>query len=422
MTLTDTDADLDVRAWLEAQWAPGLTLREWWGNLHAARLAFPTWPAPFGRGWDDDQLAERDAAMVELGALAPPVGLGTMMGGPITLEFGTSEQQERFLPLLADGTHMWCQMFSEPGAGSDLAGLTTTAVRDGDEWVVNGQKVWTSGARNADRGMLIARTDWDAPKHRGLTYFLLDMDTPGIEIRPIVQMNGESHFNEVFFTDVRIPDGDRLGGVGDGWAVAVSTLAHERRNVPAVRTDVPRPNAGERGGNLDRPCRGFIEAHAQGQNVGAEEAGSSSALIDLARAVGRSDDPVIRDRLAQLHIYERLRVLTRARTEAAKEAGRAPGPESSIAKLARTRSMTLARDLAMDLLGARGTLLDGSSLAAHRATINFVLTVPSKSIAGGTDEVQRNLIGERSLGLPKEPSDHATLPFRDTLHGGHPGA
>jgi alkylation response protein AidB-like acyl-CoA dehydrogenase len=407
--------DVDVVAWTDDNWDPDLSLGEWWRRLADAHLAFPTWPSPYGRDWTEDQLAQRDAVFVERGALAPPVGLGTMMGGPIVTEFGTPQQLARFLPGLADGTRMWCQLFSEPGAGSDLAGLTTTAVRDGDEWVVNGQKVWTSGATVADRGMLVARTDWDAPKHRGLTYFLLDMTTPGIDVRPIHQMNGESHFNEVFFDNVRIPDADRLGGEGDGWAVTVSTLAHERRNVPAVRTDVPRPGAGERSGNLDRSCRSFLDAHAGGA-VAAEEAGSAETLIELARAVGKADDPVTRDRLAQLHIYERLRVLTRQRVDVAKEMGRAPGPETSVAKLARTRSMTFARDLAMELLGANGMLLDGP-LPRHGAITSFVLTVPSKSIAGGTDEVQRNLVGERALGLPKEPGDHARLPFRDVQHG-----
>jgi alkylation response protein AidB-like acyl-CoA dehydrogenase len=405
----------DLEPWVDDNWDPELTLRDWWGRLASVRLAFPTWPSPHGLDWTDEQLARRDELLVRRGALAPPVGLGTMMGGPIVAEFGTAEQMSRFLPGLMDGTQMWCQLFSEPGAGSDLAGLTTTAVRDGDEWVVNGQKVWTSGATVADRGMLVARTDWDVPKHRGLTYFLLDMSTQGIEVRPIHQMNGESHFNEVFFDDVRIPDGDRLGGVGDGWAVTVSTLGHERRNVPAVRTDVPRPAAGERSSNLDRTCRSFLEAYAGGQ-IAAEEAGSSETLIELARHTGRDSDPVIRDRLAQLHIYERLRTLTRERVDVAKEMGRSPGPESSVAKLARTRSMTFARDLAMELLGPSGMLVDGD-LPRHRSIISFVLTVPSKSIAGGTDEVQRNLVGERALGLPKEPGDHARVPFRDVLHG-----
>lgn len=405
-----------INAWLDENWSGELTLGEWWQRLATDQLAFPMWPKPWGRAWSKDQLALRDRIFVERGILAPPVGLGTMMGGPVVLEFGTAEQQDRWLPDLINGSELWCQMFSEPDAGSDLAGLSTTAEKDGDEWVVNGQKVWTSLAPMAQRAMLVARTDWDLPKHRGLSYFILDMDTPGIVCRPLRQMNGESHFNEVFLTDVRIPDGDLLGGLNNGWAVAVSTLAHERRNVPSVRTDVPRPSPGPKANNVSLRVSDILSTVVPTARS-TEEAGTAVALIELAGLVGRRDETIVRSWLAQQHIYDTLRGLTQTRfREEAKARGGTPGPESSVIKLARTQAMRHAQRLAFELLGSWGTLMSGQ-LQQHKPLIDFCLTVPSKSIAGGSDEIQRNLIAERALGLPKDPGIDTTSPFRDVPRG-----
>ncbi|MGH8997738.1 MAG: acyl-CoA dehydrogenase family protein, partial [Acidimicrobiales bacterium] len=208
---------------VEENWDLDLTVGGWWERLARSGLGFPTWPTEwFGRGLDNEALGVVDSVFREQRVLGAPGGLGQTMGGPVLMRHGDRAQQERYLFALASGQESWCQFFSEPGSGSDLASAQTRAVRDGDEWVVNGQKVWTSGAMTADRGMLVARVDMDAPKHRGLGYFVIPVEQPGIEVRPLKQMTGESHFNEVFFTDARVADADLVGRAGDGWAAAVT--------------------------------------------------------------------------------------------------------------------------------------------------------------------------------------------------------
>lgn len=404
---------VDIRTWLDMNWSVDLTVREWWARLHRSGLAFPTWPRPWGLDWRHEDLELRDRIFIERSILAPPIGLGTMMGGPIVIDFGSNEQKERWLPELAAGTELWCQMFSEPDAGSDLASIQTTATRDGDEWVINGQKVWTSLAPEAQRAMLVARSDWDAPKHRGLTFFILDMNTPGIMCRPLRQMNGQAHFNEVFLSNVRIPDFDRLGNVHEGWSIALATLAHERRNVPGIRTDVPRPTPGMIAGNLARQIVSLVPKNSSGSNS-MEEAGTALGLAKVARSQGRNGDLLVRQRLAQQYIFDSVRSMTRDRLrDEAKQAGKnTPGPKSSIIKLARTQGMRHAQTLAFELLGAKGTL-SAEEVPEYHELIDFCLTVPSKSIAGGTDEIQRNLVAERALGLPKEVGIDTRSPFRD---------
>ena len=246
--------DLVARAW-----GDDITLREWWAALAGEGLSFPHWPEPWGRSWEPSDVAIWRDRLAHHGVIGPPTGLGVLMGGPITIDYGTDEQRARLLPGLADGTSAWCQLFSEPGAGSDLAGLTTTAVRDGDDWVVTGQKVWTSGAQSSDRGMLIARTNWDVPKHRGISYFVMPMDQPGVDVRPLEQMNGLSHFNEVFMDEARVAHDDLIESEGEGWRVATATLGYERRGLGAANVPGPRPAAGERGGQLDRTIGDILE-------------------------------------------------------------------------------------------------------------------------------------------------------------------
>src|SRR4051812_8826891 len=243
----------EVREWLSRTWNENLTLRDWWKELAAAGWAFPSWPTGHG-GRNLSPAAARDVAqaLAEAGAIGPPGGLGQMMGGPVVIEHGTEEQQEQWLLPLASGRESWCQLFSEPGAGSDLASLQTRAVRDGDVWIVNGQKVWTTGARTADRGMLVARTDPDSPKHKGITYFIIDMDQPGVEVRPLKQMDGGATFNEVFLADAVVPHQQILGSANNGWMVAVSTLAYERQGLGGGgRAAVPA--AGAAGAADDQP-------------------------------------------------------------------------------------------------------------------------------------------------------------------------
>jgi len=303
--------------------------------------------------------------------------IGIDMGGPTVIAHGTAEQQDRWLRPLLTGEEIWCQLFSEPSAGSDLAALRTTAVRDGDEWVVNGQKVWSSGAHYSQWGMLLARTDPDAPKHQGITYFLLDMSTPGIEVRPLRQMTGAAHFNEVFFTDVRIPDRDRLGDVNDGWRVAQTTLLNERAAIVGLLGD---RNAAE-------------------------------PLIELARKIeeeGRpgTSDPRVRQELAQVYVESAILRYLGMRIVTAFSRGVLPGPEASVAKLAMGKLLRRTGSLALDLLGPAGALYDPVWTGAF-------LAAPAVRIAGGSDEVQRTIIGDRVLGLPKEPGVPRDTPFRD---------
>jgi acyl-CoA dehydrogenase len=299
-----------------------------------------------------------------------PYGIGLGMVAPTFLAHGTEEVKQRYLKRMWRGELVGCQLFSEPGAGSDLASLSTRADRDGDEWILNGQKVWTSGAHFSDVGEIICRTDPDAPKHRGLTGFAVDMHAPGVEVRPLRQMTGGASFNEVFFTDVRVPDSHRLGDVNGGWTVALTTLMNERAAI------------GGGGGGV-------------GPSV-------TDRLVAMARARGRADDALVRQQLAQILINERVSSYTSLRAMARIAVGQLPGPEMSIAKLALTMNMRRTAEVCGSILGP--ALVADTGAWGTYAWATYVLGVPGMRVAGGTDEVMRNIIGERVLGLPKEPA------------------
>jgi alkylation response protein AidB-like acyl-CoA dehydrogenase len=247
----------EVRAWLASNWDPDLTLAEWWERLADSGWAVPTWPEEWlGRGLTRDLAAVVAKEIRDAGAIGPPAGLGLMLAGPTIVAHGSEEQKRRYLRPIVTGQEAWCQLFSEPGAGSDLASLQCRAVKDGDEWVVNGQKVWTSGAHVADLGMLLARTDVDVPKHRGISYFAIEMDQPGVDVRPLREMTGRALFNEVFLTDARVHDDALIGGLNNGWMGAMTTLANERASLGgggggAAGIGVP----GKKGGMLERRRR-----------------------------------------------------------------------------------------------------------------------------------------------------------------------
>jgi len=304
-----------------------------------------------------------------------------------------------------------CQLFSEPGAGSDLASLACRAERDGDGWVVNGQKVWTSGAQHADRGMLVARTDPDVPKHQGLTYFIIDLDQPGIEVRPLHQMNGAHGFNEVFFTDARV-GGDRIvGQLNGGWAVAVTTLMYER-----FMSAMPSAQPGPRLGMLEARAGDVASGRVGGQREGAGSAPIAPAVIEVARALEREADPVVRQRLAALAALEEVNRLEGLRSAEVARAGQGPGAGGSVRKVARSNLARLGSDVGMEVLGAHGMLVGPQTPGGGRLQ-RLALSSPGTSIAGGTDEIQRNIIGERVLGLPKEPRLDVDVPFRDLKTG-----
>jgi acyl-CoA dehydrogenase len=348
----------------------------WQRTLYDGGWAGITWPKEYGGrgGRPIHQVIfgqEQAAYGVSSGAFMISIG----MAGPTILAHGTDGQKERFLPPMLRGDEMWCQLFSEPGAGSDLASLSTRAERDGDEWVVTGQKVWTSSPDRARWGMLLARTDVEVPKHRGIGYFLLDMGAPGIEVRPLRQMTGEAHFSEVFLDGVRVPDAHLLGQPGEGWRIAQTTLTSERSSI------------------------------AGGTGV------TPAALIDLARRSGTAG-PVLRQALVDVHIrFELLRFL-RYRSQTALSQGRAPGPESSVMKLAFARYMQALTGTALSVQGARG-MLAGGDVADDGMWQRRFLHAPSLRIAGGSDQVQANIVGERALGLPAEPRTDKDVPFRD---------
>ena len=373
-----------VRDWLAAH--PQPTGRQ----LAEAGYVAPHWPAPYGLGADPIHQIVIDDELSKAGVRRPanPIGIG--WAGPTIVYAGTDEQKKRYLLPLLSGEEFWCQLFSEPGSGSDLANLGTRAVRDGDEYVVNGQKIWTSGAQHAKYGILIARTAPESPKHKGVSYFICPMDTPGIEIRPIREMTGAQTFNEVFFTDVRLPAANLVGAEGDGWRLAKVTLGNERVSLSS-------------GGVL------------WGSGPTALE------MLDAVRERGPVTDPNMRQRLAEIYIEHTVLDLIRLRTLSARLRGEQPGPEASIRKVLADEHGQHVMEVARDILGAHGMLqqtLDGSQRGQHNGLgggggvglrsldhpgwFDGYMFARALTIGGGTGEVQRNIVAERVLGLPHD--------------------
>jgi alkylation response protein AidB-like acyl-CoA dehydrogenase len=337
--------------------------------------AVPTWPAEWGgRDASPEQAAiiAQELSRFEVPDLYPFM-VGLSLVGPTLLTHGTDSQKARWLPSIASGAEIWCQLFSEPDAGSDLAALSCRAVRDGDVWRVTGQKVWSSRAHYSRWGLLLARTDPDVPKHAGISAFALDMTVPGVEVRPLRQMNGDVHFNEVFMDDAVVADSDRIGDAGAGWGVAITTLMHERG------------------------------ALGPGGGPGRRE------LIELVRRAGAAGDPLVRSRVASVVSELEVGRLTNLRAREARRAGRPPGPEGSGAKLRGASAIKVLADLAVDVEGLGGLV----SSVGEDEWLTLFLTAPSISIRGGTDEIQRNILGERVLGLPGEPRVDKGVPFKE---------
>jgi alkylation response protein AidB-like acyl-CoA dehydrogenase len=395
------------RTWLAEHWSADLGLEQWRQCLMEGGWLAPSWPSGwYGQGlpaWADAIAGDELAAA---GAPGAPVGPGMFLAAPTLLAHGTDELKRALLPGTLTGSIKWTQLFSEPGAGSDLAGLTTRAVRDGDEWVVNGQKVWNTSAHYADFGMLLARTDWDVPKHAGITYIVLPMHQPGVEVRPLRQMNGHSSFNEVFLTDARVPVGNVVGEVGDGWRVARTTLAHER-GFATLR----RRNYETGAGRALAEAAAESDSHFQTYSWYPQRAGRPDLVGDVARRLGRSRQPLVRQEVARLFALQKAHEWTARRAAAARVLGRPPGPEGSLGKLAASQVAREAARAHSLVAGAAG-LLDGAGSLMGGVIAEILVSVPAQSIAGGTDEIQRNIIGERVLGLPAEPATDRDVPFR----------
>ncbi len=404
MTATDAPPDTDVETRivdeaidaLLAEHDPANETRiEFRGHTYDAGLAWVHHPPGFG-GLGLSRRAQRvaDRRLRDAGAQpADPSTFFTALVGPTILTHGTDEQKRRYLRPMFTGEERWCQLFSEPGSGSDFAGLGTRAVRDGDEWVVNGQKVWNTLAHIADLGMLVARTNPELPKHKGLTYFALDMRAPGVEVRPLRQITGEAEFNEVYMTDARVPDSARIGAVGEGWRVSLTTLMNERTAIGGAVGGATTARAG--------PVAGLVEAY-------------------------RNMDPAVRtkahrDEVMQLWVRGEALRLTNARAAYNARAGN-PGPESSVSKLMLAEFNKDLTAKVVDLEGPAGMVdydyefrrpteisLDGKFGDAHHG----FLRARANSIEGGTSEIMRNILGEQVLGLPGEPRVDKAIPWRD---------
>jgi len=389
----------EVRSWLTAN-APTANELKGLSGMEAAKLwqkrkadagwACIRWPKEFGgreASAIENVIFSQEEAKLDL----PETGvfsIGQGMAAPTLMAWADKDAQKRFVPRLASGEDIWCQLFSEPAGGSDLAALRTKAEKDGDDWVINGQKIWTSGAHYSDWGILVVRTDPTVPKHAGLTYFYLDMKSPGIEIKPIRQISGEANFNEVYFTDVRIPDSQRMGNVGDGWKVSLTTLMNERASI------------GSGGGGVKFDS---VKALAERVNIGDRPA---------------IEDSAVRAKLASWYVEEAGLKYTSFRTLSAISRGETPGPESSIGKLVGGRKAQDMASFAIDLLEQEGIVRDAEfDKNFGKLFQDTYMGIPGLRIAGGTDEIMANIIAERVLGLPQEPRSDKGIPFNEVPTG-----
>lgn len=383
--MTDTYAG-QVQAWLETVSLPSESgvaqSREFMARLYDAGYSGISWPAEYG-GQGLSAAEERVFQQAARGKSLPigVFGIGLGMCGPTLLSLGTEEQKQRYIRPLLRGEEIWCQMFSEPGAGSDIASLQTRAVRDGDGWTINGQKVWTTVAQHADYGLLIARTDPDVPKHGGITMFIVDMHDPGVTVRPLRDMTGIAHFNEVFFDDVHVAGDQVIGEVNGGWQAAITTLLHERLSI------------GMGGAAPERPT-------------------SYRAIAAEAGRRGITSDPAVRDRLVDLYVQERSLDLFNARLSQEVKAGINPGSRGSVTKLLLAALTLDSADIATEIFGE--DTIAGEELSPFGSALTWA---PGMALGGGTNEIVRNAIGERVLGLPREPQVDRDVPFRELKVG-----
>ncbi len=426
----------ELHEWLEQNWDPDITVGEWWERLGGAGWAAPTLPAnAYGR-----DLSRPDAGLVmneiaAFGALGPPAGLGLLLAAPTIATHGTQEQIDLYVRDIVTGRKAWCQLFSEPGAGSDLAGLATKAVQQDDEFIVNGQKVWTSGGQMADMGMLLARTDPSVPKHQGISWFAFDMLQPGVDVRPLREMSGHALFSEVFFSDARVPADAVIGGLNNGWAAANTTLAHERAGLGAGGGGGAAgwAVAGTKAGQLERRVGDLVIKSDNGGRGrrGAQRmrGGGATLFAGLAKGNGAWENPIVRQGLAQLYILGEIGRLNTERFKATRSSGGDIPGMANISKLLMSDIVRLSRDLGFQIVGAQGLLhtidpakqkvLDEATGNPFLAGITAqALMAQAPPIYGGTDQIQLNVIGERALGLPKEPRDDHLKPFNEVPRNG----
>jgi alkylation response protein AidB-like acyl-CoA dehydrogenase len=406
--INEADVRAEVRTWLAANWDPEMSLVAWRNKLVDSGWGMPQWPEPwYGRGLPLSLVRAVEEEFASIGAVGVAKSGVRLLAAATLLEHGTDRQKERFLRRILTGEDTWCQLFSEPGSGSDLAGATTRADLHGDYWLINGQKVWTTSAHHADHGLLLARTDWDAPKHEGLSYFVIDIKQPDVDVQPLKQMNGHASFNQVFFTDAQVPAENLIGRIGEGWKVAMTTLAHERRGADGLSAPSKR---GARTGRIYAEERKELETANQPYKWYPQRAGRVDLIIDRAKETGANKDPHVRQEIATLMILAKSAEWTARRARAAQQHGRPQGPEGSLGKLAASHVARAAAHVHTLMTGAEA-MLTGPGSPREGIIAEILVSVPAVSIAGGTDEIQRNIIAERVLGLPKEPR-FDTGPFR----------
>ncbi|HNJ96706.1 MAG TPA: acyl-CoA dehydrogenase family protein [Ilumatobacteraceae bacterium] len=409
----------ELDAWLADNWDPDLTVGEWWQRLGLSGWSAPALPTnAYGKGLGRNEAIAVANRIQKFGAVPAPGGLGMLLAAPTIAVHGTQEQIDRYVKPIVTGEAAWCQLFSEPGAGSDLAGLGARAIKDGDEWIVNGQKVWTSGGHIADMGMLIARTNPDVPKHQGITWFACDMHQgSAVEIRPLREMTGRALFNEVFLSDARVEDAAVIGGLHNGWAVANTTLMFERAGLGAGgHAAAANCSPGTVAGDLPKRVGDFVRDAGPSAAGGTMAAGAEKVFISMARANGKLADHTIRQDIVRLHTMHEVGRMLALRLKAEKAAGRDIPGAPNIAKLSMSNIMRASRDLGLKIAGANGMLhgytadaravvTEATGLPVLPHVTELALFAQGPPIYGGTDQVQRNILGERALGLPKEPNE-----------------
>lgn len=400
MTASSQDG---IRQWIDENWSPDYSLREWWRRMFEAGLTAPSWPEPYGRGLSFTEARVLTEELARARVVGPPEGnVGMRLAGPMLLHHASDEQRKRFLPPLLRGEEAWCQLFSEPGAGSDLPALSTRGIRDGERFIVNGQKVWNSAADSSKRGMLLMRTNPEAPKRAGITFAVIDMDQPGVQASPLKTMNGHAHFCEVFLTDAVVKVCDVIGEVDDGWRVARTVLGLERTSASQVAAQgLTNVQSGEAAGHLDRKVGDVIAASEGAPKGYVVSALRAKAVIALAEEREVTHMPVVRQELARYYALTQVHRWNQERAKASTRAGR-PAPEGAITKLVLGQICRMSRDLSFQILGA-SALLAESDAPMQGEILEIGLSSPGVTIGAGTDEIQRNTIGEQVLGLPREP-------------------
>ncbi|MDA1310267.1 MAG: acyl-CoA dehydrogenase family protein, partial [Proteobacteria bacterium] len=404
---TEDSVRAEARAWLEANWDVNLGLVEWRNKLADSGWGMPNWPS----AWYGKDLSVGLVPVVEeefrrIGALPIPKSGIRMLAAATILNHGSDMHKEKYLRPILTGEDVWCQLFSEPGSGSDLAGATTKAVMVGNKWVVNGQKVWTTSAHKARWGLLLARTDMNVPKHQGLSYFIIDMHQPGVEAVPLKQMNGHASFNQVFLTDAEVMPDFQVAELGDGWKVATTTLMHERRGADSLRSWGQVPDLD---GSIYDEERAEVETTLAPYKWYPQRAGRVDLIIQRAKQTGAIDDPAMRQEIAKLMVLHKSAEWTARRARSAQEQGKPQGPEGSLGKLASSNVARAAARVHTMISGA-DAMLSGADGVMDGTIAEILISFPASSIAGGTDEIQRNIISERVLNMPKETRFDADKP------------